>query len=419
VFVAFILAGAAAGPAPARSPQPLTIYSSLPFSGASQPHARGIARGAALALEEADSSAGGYPIRYVSLDDSTRRAGTWTPSATARNARMAARDPSALAYIGELNSGASAISMPILNRAGIAQISPSNTANSLTRGGPGTVPGEPGRYYPTGRRHYVRLAPNDRVQGAALATLMRRRGCRRVAVITDGEIYGSGVGHFVRRSARVNRLRVVFRGTIGRLRSYRVFAARVARRRPSCVVFTGITANGAVRLFADLARALPRAGLFGSDGIAESGFSDPRQGGLPRRVARRVLVTIAPRAPLAYPPGGRDFFRRYGRRYGDRNPDPYAIFGYEAMRLALDAVAARGADRQGVIDWLRAVRDRDSVLGTYGFDRYGDTTLGDYGAYRISRGRFVWAGRVTAKTRARAANSRPRWEPRDRSGAGE
>jgi branched-chain amino acid transport system substrate-binding protein len=356
-----------------------------------------LVRGATLALEEAGSASGGYPIRYVSLNDATRRAGTWTRGATTRNARTAALDASAIAYIGEFNSGASAISMPILNRAGIAQVSPSNTAIGLTRAGPGAGRKEPSRYYPTGRRHYVRLAPNDIVQGGALAALMRRRGCRRVALIDDGEIYGAGVGYYVQRSAAANRLRVVFRGTIRRSRSYRGFAARVARRRPGCVAFTGITANGAVRLFTDLALALPQAGLFGSDGIAESSFADPREGGVPPRVGRRVLVVIGTLAPSAYPSAGRNFFRRYRIRYSDPNPDPYAIYGYEAMRLALDAIAARGADRQGVIDWLRAVRDRPSVLGTYGLDRYGDTTLRDYGAYRVGGGEFFWAGRVRAK----------------------
>jgi branched-chain amino acid transport system substrate-binding protein len=131
---------------------------SRPLSGGSGEQAAAIVRGARLAVEEAGSAAGSHAIRYVSLDDSTRGGGTWTLRATRRNARTAARDPSTIAYIGKFNSGASAISMPILNLAWIAQISPSNTANALTRGGPGTLPGEPSRYYPTGRRHYVRIA---------------------------------------------------------------------------------------------------------------------------------------------------------------------------------------------------------------------------------------------------------------------
>jgi len=65
-----------------------------------------------------------------------------------RNARRAAADSSAIGYIGEFNSGASAISMPILSEAGIPQISPSNTYVGLTRSGSGAAPGEPDKYDP-------------------------------------------------------------------------------------------------------------------------------------------------------------------------------------------------------------------------------------------------------------------------------
>ena len=54
--------------------------------------------------------------------------------AAALNVRRAAQDESAIAYIGDFNSGASAISIPILNEVPLPQISPSNTAIGLTRG---------------------------------------------------------------------------------------------------------------------------------------------------------------------------------------------------------------------------------------------------------------------------------------------
>ena len=54
----------------------------------------------------------------MSLDDSTAAAGKWDPGATSSNARKAAQDKSTIAYLGEFNSGASAISIPILNEAG-------------------------------------------------------------------------------------------------------------------------------------------------------------------------------------------------------------------------------------------------------------------------------------------------------------
>ena len=375
--------------APAAAAQEAHVYSSLPLTGAAASQATAIVNGARLALSES-----GAAVTYTSLDDASRRFGTWTPAAESRNARRAAGDPAAIAYIGAFNSGASAVSMPVLNKAGIVQISPTNTHIGLTRDGPGSTDGEPEQYRPSGANHYVRLAPNDQVQGAALATAMAEDGCRRVAVVTDGEVYGAGVGASVGRSARVNGLRVVARGVIDpRAQSYGRFARRLRARRAQCVVFTGITANGAVRLFRALAGALPRARLFGSDGIAESGFT----GRLPSRVARRVSVSVLTLPPDEYPPAGQDFFRRFEAAYSDPNPDPYAIYGYEAMRLVLDALSAAGNDRAAVRQWLLGVRERASVLGTYGFDPFGDISTRDYGIYGIRGGALVFERRVTAR----------------------
>ena len=67
------------------------------------------------------------------------------------------------------------------------------------------------------------------------------------------------------------------------------------------------------------------------------------------------------------------------------------------MDLALDAVDAVGANRASVIRWLfRSARDRDSPLGRYSIDRYGDTTERRYGLYRPRGGRLYWARTVHA-----------------------
>jgi branched-chain amino acid transport system substrate-binding protein len=411
-----VVAGtAAAGDKAKAQGDVVTVYSSLPLNGASRPQAVAIVRGARLALEERGGTAGEHPVRYVSLNDATARAGAWTPERTVQNARRAFSDPSVMGYIGEFNSGASAVSMPLLSEAGIAQISPSNTYVGLTRGGPGAERGEPEKFYPR-VRHYFRLVTNDRVQAAALATAMRDRGCRRIASVADRELYGAGVGVLTRRHARRLGLRIVVTETV-RWRYPVVRVGRIARARPDCVAYTGITANGAVPVFIDLGRRLRRARFFGSDGLAEAGFTDPREGGIPRRLARRVVLTVATLAPGAYPPAGRAFFERYAQRYGDPHPDPYAIYGYEAMQLVLDAVSAVGADRSAVIRWLRSVTDRPSVLGTYGFDRFGDTTLNSYGLYRIRRGALVYADTVDTSRERFAQSSRGAGAVRARYGA--
>jgi len=357
-----------------------TVYSSLPLQGFSRSQTLAVVAGARLALKDS-----GAPLKYVSLDDSTRRAGAWVPSRVQANARRGAQDASAIAYIGEFNSGGSAISIPILNEVGVPVISPSNTALGLTRRGPGANPGEPDKYYPTGARTYFRLTPNDAVQAGALAAATRDGACTAIALVTDREVYGRGVGAWFRTYAKQLGLNVKASKSIRRQRSYRGLARSL--KGADCFVYTGITANGATRLFKDVGRALPKAKLFGSDGIAESGFSRH----ISRSVARRVLVSVATLAPEAYPAAGQAVLARAGK-----NADPYFLYGYEAMRLITDAYAAGARDKAGVLGYLRGVNGRAGVIGTYGFDANGDTTLKTYGLYGIRGGDFAFAGVVTA-----------------------
>src|SRR5829696_250196 len=171
----------------------VNVYSSLPLQGASRPQTTALVEGIKLALEQRNGKAGETTVKYTSLDDSTAQAGTWTPEATSANARKVAQDDAAVAYIGEFNSGASAISIPILNEVPIAQVSPANTAVGLTSDEPGADEGEPEKYYPSGERHYLRIVPKDTIQGAALATVMKDDGCSSMYILNDKEVYGAGL----------------------------------------------------------------------------------------------------------------------------------------------------------------------------------------------------------------------------------
>src|SRR5439155_8453923 len=139
---------------------------------------------------EAGNKAGSYSIKYTSLDDSTAQAGNWDPGQTAQNARKVAQDSNAVYYIGEFNSGASKISIPILNQASIPQVSPANTYPGLTTSEPGTEKGEPDKYSPTQKRTYLRIVPRDNIQSAALLTQTQQDGCQQTAPADHRETYG-------------------------------------------------------------------------------------------------------------------------------------------------------------------------------------------------------------------------------------
>jgi branched-chain amino acid transport system substrate-binding protein len=378
----------------------LTIYSSLPLQGASRPQTTAMVNGIKLALEQAGNKAGDFDITYESLDDSTAQAGSWTPEATTANARKAAQDDSTAVYIGEFNSGASAVSIPILNEGGVPQISPANTAVGLTSDEPGANPGEPDKYYPTGQRTYVRIVPKDTIQGAALATVMKEDGCTKVELTNDKEVYGAGLASNIESAAEAQGLEIIANDAIDKnAPNYRSLAQKAKSAGADCFVYSGITANNAVQLYKDFEAALPNAKLYGPDGVAESGFADPKEGGIPADVAAKVKVTVATLSPDEYPPEGQEFFTQFEEKYGEPNPDPYSIYGYEAMRLALDAIERSGTgEKEDITKALFETQDRESVLGTYSIDENGDTTLTDYGVYTVDGGELSFDSTIKAQT---------------------
>jgi branched-chain amino acid transport system substrate-binding protein len=377
----------------------VTVYSSYPLQGAGRAQSEAAVNGAKLALEQAGGKAGDIPVKYEPLDDATAQAANWTPEQTSANARKAAGDKSTALYLGEFNSGASAVSIPILNEAGIAQISPSNTAVGLTTDEPGATPGEPDKYYPTGTRTFARIVPKDTIQGAALATLMKEDGCTKVQLLNDKEVYGAGLASNIQASAKAQGLTISSNEAIDKnAANYRSLAQKAETAGDDCMVFAGITANNAAQIFKDFAAALPTAKLYGPDGVADTTFASTKDG-IPAEVAKRTKVTIATLSPDQYPPEGQEFFKSYTEKYGEASPDPYAIYGYEAMELALDAIKrSKTGERADVIKALFSTKDRKSVLGSYSIDANGDTSLSDYGVYSIADGQLKFDKTIKAAT---------------------
>jgi branched-chain amino acid transport system substrate-binding protein len=366
----------------------LTVYSSLPLQGASRPQSEDVIKGIELALKQKGGRCGDFSINYESLDDATAAAGKWEAGQTSANARKAAQDDSAIAYIGEFNSGASAISIPITNEAGMLQVSPANTAVGLTKE-LGAEPGEPDKYYPTGERTYGRVVPADFIQGAAQAQWMKDEGVTSVYILDDAEVYGKGVAKNTQASAE--KLGIKIAGTDswdGKASNYRALAAKIKSSGADAVFTGGIIDNNAPQLYKDLNAAMPDAKLFGPDGVATVDFVKE----IPADVQKQTYMTVASVPPDELPPAGQQFYKDYEAEYGEPQDeiDPYAVFGYEAMAVVCDAIAEGGDDRAAVIDAFFSTKGRESPLGTYDIDPDGDTTLTDYGGYKAVGGKLVF-----------------------------
>jgi branched-chain amino acid transport system substrate-binding protein len=376
----------------------LTIYSSLPLQGTSRGQSEAVINGEKLALDDAGAKVGKFSIKYVSIDDSTaQNPGTADESKTAQNARQAVRDKSTIFYLGEFNSGGTKVSLPILNKASIPQISPSNTYIGLTTNEPGSEPGEPQKYYPNkGKRTYARVVPRDKIQGAALVSVMKEDGCKTATLWNDKSTYGAGLARNIKQSAQTAGLKIENeQGTDKNSPNYRSIASKI---KSDCFVWAGVTGENGVQVYKDVAAAAPNAKLYGPDGVTEEAFSNPKKGGIPAAVGARTKTTVATLGVKDLPAAA-PVLDRYKAKYKTQTVDPYAIYGYEAMALALDSIkraGANGNDRDAVLKALFSTKDRKSVLGTYSIDKNGDTSLTDYGLYTIKDGLPTYSKKIAA-----------------------
>ena len=378
--------GSSGGGGACVSGNTLTVYSSLPFDPTDRKQSTDVVDGEKMALQKAGNKVGKYNIKYVSQDDATPAEGKWEAGQVSSNARTAAQNKNTIVYLGEFNSGATAVSLPILNRSGILQISPSNTAVGLTK--KSADPAEPAKYYPTGKRTYGRVVPADNIQAAAQVTYMKNNGVTKLFVLDDKEVYGKGVGDAVAADAKNGGIQVLGdEGIDPKAANYRSLAQKIKSEGANGMFFGGITANNAVQLWNDVYATNPALKMFGPDGVAQSDFTEklgPSQA--------NTFVTNPTLPEQLYPPAAKEFFTAFKRTYGD-DPEPYAIYGYEAMNAALQAIknaGDKGNCREDVIKGFFAIKNKQSVLGTYSIDADGDTTITDYGGNRVQGGKLTF-----------------------------
>jgi branched-chain amino acid transport system substrate-binding protein len=384
--------GGSAAPAPGSAQ--LTVYSSLPLQGPSRLQSVALVNAEKLALSQVGGRVGPFTVKYVSMDDSRAGKGRWDPGTVLSNARRAVQDRSAIAYIGEADSGASAIAIPVLNEAGILTVSPASTYAGLTT----TVDadkGEPEKYYPSGARTFARVVPADNRQAAVQVALQRQSGCQKLLIVGDRDVYGRGIATAVAREATADDVEVV--GSVSLRNGQTDFSDVTKQARtllPDCI-FAGVTlSDAAVALFEALHAGAPLAQLFGPDALTDPGFA----AALEPATAHRTLLTSLAQGATPTSRRARAFARDYRARYG-RAPEAYAIYGYEAMRAVLTAIAnsANNGNRRDVV--LRAffgLRNRDSVLGRYSISAQGDTSLDRYSVEKIAGGRLVSRGVMRA-----------------------
>ena len=368
-------------------PNMIRIVSSLPRTGSAKKQTDSMVNGIKMALDEAGGKIGDFRLDFQDWDDATASAGEATADMEQRNAQRAAGDSNVMVYLGPYNSGVAKISMPILNRAGLLMISPANTATGLTKPGKGG-PQEPQCYRPTGKITYTRVVPADDLQGSRSAEFCQNKGIQRVYILDDKTAYGQGIADIFEQRCKELNIKVLGHDNIdSHATEFKSLMTSIKDLNPDLVYFGGTTQTKGGQLAKDLVATGSAAKMMVPDGCFEEAFIEAAGA---ENLNDRCYVTFGGLPPDKLEGNGKAFVEKYKAKY-QVEPEAYAVYGYEAGRVAVEAIRRAGKkDRAAIVEACLAIHDFDGALGKWSFDANGDTTLTTITVNLVKGGKFTF-----------------------------
>jgi branched-chain amino acid transport system substrate-binding protein len=411
LLVMLALVAAQCGPAPAPEEagpadkaaapagEALKVYTSWPLQGPMLPEGESMKRAADLALkhyldDHNGSGPGGFSLELVNLDDASPTTGSWDGTIEAENAQRCVDDADCVVYFATYNSGAAKVSIPITNKAGIAQITPANTYPGLTHEWDA---GEPGIYRPSGKVNYFRTNAADDVQGWAGASWAQCQGFQKVYILDDRQLYGKGVADaFIQQAEKIG-VEIVGRdGVESTDIDFRALLTKVKAAGPDLVYGGFVIDSGGPQII----QQMDTQGLFadgikfmGPDGLVNPALIDQVGGAA---VANgNVLLTFPGLAPSQLTSAsGKRFFDDFVAQYGVE-PSPWSTYAYQSMQVILNSIERAGSKDRGAILDAMAAGDYDGVTGNFSFNSNGDPTLAFLGGNEVQGGEIVYTGPIS------------------------
>jgi branched-chain amino acid transport system substrate-binding protein len=270
-------------------------------------------------------------------------------------------------------------------------ISPANTYSGLTKPGMGEA-NEPTIYRPSGSINYFRVVPTDDLQGAVAAEHVAGSGAKKVFILHDRELYGKGIADVFQKRAKELGVEIAgFEGIDTKASNYKSLSQKVKFSKADAVFFGGTTQSNGGQVAKDLRSVGFTGMLVVPDGCCEEAFI---QAAGASNLEGNTFVTFGGLPPAELTGRGAEFREGYRKMFGT-DPEAYAVYGYEAARVLLDAIKrAPTKDRAAILKAVSATKDFDGALGTWSFDANGDTTNRVMSINSVKDGKFVFVRRA-------------------------
>jgi len=317
-------------------------------------------QGVEIAIDDIGGKLLGHTVKLSGQDTGCN------PEGGQAAATKLASDPTVVAAIGSNCSSEARPGAPILWNAGIATVSPSNTAADLTdpKRGP-TYDG------------YLRTAHNDKVQGAIAAEFaFKNLKLKKAATIHDGSVYAEGLANvFAATFKKLGGTIVAQEAVQPNDTDMKPVLTKVATSKPEIIYYPiFIAAAGHVTRQVKEVTGLEKVVLFSADGAFSTDFY---------KAAGPAAAGMYHSSPdfAAFGNAYVLYTEKHKKKFGALPISVFHAHAYDAFNMiaaAIKKVAVQEKDgtiyigRKALRDALYATKNFKGVTGNISCDQYGD-----------------------------------------------
>ncbi|MBU1712054.1 MAG: branched-chain amino acid ABC transporter substrate-binding protein [Proteobacteria bacterium] len=317
-------------------------------------------RGVEIAIDDIKNNLLGHKIKFDGQDSGCNAEGGQAA------ATKLASDPTIVAAVGSNCSSEAKPGAPILWNAGIATVSPSNTAPYLT---------DPKR----GNTYdgYLRTAHNDKVQGAVAADFaFKKLKVKRAATIHDGSVYAEQLANVFAETFKKNGGTIVAQEAVAPTDTdMKPVLTKIITAKPEFIYYPiFVAAAGHITRQVKEVSGYEKVALMSADGAYSVDFY---------KAAGESAVGMYHSSPdfEAFGKVYEDFLAKHLKKYGEKTLAPFHAHAYDAANLifkAIEKVAKKEKDgtlyigRKALRDALYATKNMKGITGTINCDQYGD-----------------------------------------------
>jgi branched-chain amino acid transport system substrate-binding protein len=289
-----------------------------------------ISNGVELALEQHNAKSGVTQVKLIKYDTQG------DPTQATNQAKKALTDK-VVGIVGPAFSGESKTAVPILEEAGIPNVSPSATAVSLAA---------------NGWKTWHRVLANDDVQGPGDADFMAKTlSAKNVAVIDDQSEYGKGLADAVRKQLATDGVKVAVNDSINPDASS--YSSTVNKVKPANVdaIFFGGYYSAAGKLIKQLRDGGVQGTFMSGDGSLDAQVISAAGGSAANGV---LLSCTCSSAVGSTDPAVQKFATDYKAKF-KVDPATYSAEGFDAMNVFLQAIDAGKTTTTDINDFVTKI----------------------------------------------------------------